>query len=129
MIINIEKTRSKFLKALDFIKGDRVLITSWIEPSPGKSPIFKRVKPIKGSKKERKENYNIEGIIDCIRFNYCYVIIEKKNQIRTSKLEIELKFSMIEFSSKINSNFSKTEFFFKFLVLEGLCWNNDSCLI
>ena len=47
VIINIEKTRSKFLEALDFIKGDRVLITSWIKPSPGKSPIFKRVKSIK----------------------------------------------------------------------------------
>ena len=49
MIINTEKTRSKFLEALDFIKGDKVLITSWIEPSPDKSPIFNRVKPIKGS--------------------------------------------------------------------------------
>ena len=28
VIINTEKTRSKFLEALDFIKGDRVLITS-----------------------------------------------------------------------------------------------------
>ena len=52
VIINIEKTRSKFLEALDFIKGDRVLITSWIESSPGKSPIFKRVKPIKWDKKK-----------------------------------------------------------------------------
>ena len=74
MIINTEKTRSKFLEALDFIKRKRVLITSWIEPSPSKSPNFKRVKPIKGSKK-RKDNYNIEGIIDCIKFNYFYVII------------------------------------------------------
>ena len=78
MIINIEKTRSKFLEALDFIKGDRALITSWIESSPGKSPIFKRVKPIKWGKKERKKNYHIEGIIDCIKFNYCDEIIEKK---------------------------------------------------
>ena len=70
MIINTEKTRSKLLEALDFIKVDKVLITSWIESSPSKSPIFKRVKPIKGRKKERKENYNIEGIINCIRFNY-----------------------------------------------------------
>ena len=54
VIINTEKTRSKFLEALDYMKRDRVLITSWIEPSPGKSPIFTRVKPIKGSKKEKK---------------------------------------------------------------------------
>ena len=54
VIINTEKTRSMFLEALDFIQGDRALITSWIEPSPGKSPIFKRIKPIKGSKKEKK---------------------------------------------------------------------------
>ena len=80
MIINTEKSRSKFLEVFDFIKGDRVLITLWIEPSPCKSPNFKRVKPIKGRKKERKENYNIEGIIDCIRFNYSYVIIEKQNK-------------------------------------------------
>ena len=53
MIINTEKTRSKFLEALDFIKRKRVLITSWIEPSPSKSPNFKRVKPIKGVKKEK----------------------------------------------------------------------------
>ena len=48
VIINTEKTRSKFLEALDFIKGGRVLITSWIEPSPSKSLFFKRIKPIKG---------------------------------------------------------------------------------
>ena len=36
------------------MKGDRVLITLWIVPSTGKSPIFKRVKSIKGSKKEKK---------------------------------------------------------------------------
>ena len=78
VVINIEKTISKFLEALDFIKGDRVLITSWIESSPGKSQIFKRVKPIIWGKKERKENYRIDGIIDCIRFNYCDEIIEKK---------------------------------------------------
>ena len=36
-----------------------------------------RVKLIKGNKKVRKENYNIERIIDWVRFNYCYVIIEK----------------------------------------------------
>ena len=82
VIINTGTVISKFLEALDFFKGYRVLITLWIEPSPGKSPIFKRVKPIKGSKKERKENYNIEGIIDCIRFNYCYVIIKKYKTIR-----------------------------------------------
>ena len=78
VIINLEKTISIFLEALDFIKGERVLITSWIEPSPDKFPIFKRLKIIKGNKR-RKENYNIKGIIDCIRFNYFYVIIEKKN--------------------------------------------------
>ena len=46
--------RSKFLEILDFIKEDRVLITPWIEPSSSKSPIFKRIKSIKGSKKESK---------------------------------------------------------------------------
>ena len=59
VIINTKKTRSKFLEALDFIKGDRVLITLWIEPSPNKSPIFKRFKQIKENKKENKENYKI----------------------------------------------------------------------
>ena len=78
VIINIEKTRSKFLEALDFIKGDRVLITSSIESSPGESPIFKRVNQLNRIKKERKENFRIEGIIDCIRFNYCDEIIEIK---------------------------------------------------
>ena len=78
VIINTEKTRLKFLEALDFIKGYRILIASSIEPSPSKSPIFKRVKATKGSKKERKKIYNIEVIIDCIRFNYCYLIIGKK---------------------------------------------------
>ena len=52
-IIKTEKTISKFLEAF-IIKGDRVLITSWIEPSPGKSLIFKRLKPTKGSKKRKK---------------------------------------------------------------------------
>ena len=41
VIINTEMTRSEFLEALNFNKGDRVLITSWIESSPGKSPIKK----------------------------------------------------------------------------------------
>ena len=61
VIINTEKTRSKFLEALDFIKGDRVLITSWIEPSPGKSRIFKRIKPIKGRKKKEKKTTTLKG--------------------------------------------------------------------
>ena len=47
--------RSNILEALKFFIGDRVLITLWIEPSPDKSPILKRVKTIKGSKKERKK--------------------------------------------------------------------------
>ena len=61
MIIDTEKTRSKFLEVLYFIKGDRVLIASWIEPSPGKSIILKRVKPIKGSKKKEKKTTTLKG--------------------------------------------------------------------
>ena len=77
MWLKYREDEIKVFRSFDFIKGDRVLINSWIEPSPGKSPIFKRLKPIKGSKKERKDNYNIEGIIDFIRCNYCYIIIDK----------------------------------------------------
>ena len=106
--------RSKFLEALDFIKGDRVLKTSWIEPSPGKYPIFKWVKPIK----ERKENYNIEGVIDCIRFNYCDVIIEKINYLdKNSKIGERIKVQHVWIIKQKNSKIWKTEFCLTFVFI------------
>ena len=51
---------------------------------------------LKGVKKKEKKNYNIEGIIDCIRINYCDVNIEKKSD-KNIKIEdrIEVQFDWI----------------------------------
>ena len=64
VIINTENSRKEFLQKIDFELGDSVLLTSWItELSNQKVRLFKKEKPVKGTKGERQEIYKIQGEI------------------------------------------------------------------
>ena len=64
VIINTENSRKEFLQEIDFELEDSVLLTSRITELPNqKMRSFKKEKPVKGTKGERQEIYNIQGEI------------------------------------------------------------------
>ena len=85
VIINIEKSRKNFIQEIDYDVGDSVLITSWLLELPNKRiRSFKREKPLKGTKGERKEIHSIKGTITKKGFYYC--IVEAKEFRVPSKI-------------------------------------------
>ena len=78
VIINTEKPRKSFIQEIDYSVGDSVLITSWLLKLPNKRiRSFKREKPLKGTKRERKEIYCIKGAITKKGLYFCIVEIKE----------------------------------------------------
>ena len=78
VIINTEKSRKNFIQEIDYDVGDSVLITSWLLELPIKRIIsFKREKPLKGIKEERKEIHSIKGTITKKGLYYCIVEVKE----------------------------------------------------
>ena len=64
VIINTEKPRKNFIQEIDPDAGDSASTTPWLLESPNKRiRSFKREKPLKGTKWERKEIHSIKGAI------------------------------------------------------------------
>ena len=64
VIINTEKFSKKFIKEIDYDVGDSALITSRLLELPNKRiRSFKKEKPLKRTKWERKEIHSIKGTI------------------------------------------------------------------
>ena len=66
------------MQEIDFKIGDSVLLTSWITELPNqKIRSFIKEKPVKGTKEERQEIYNIQGMIIKNGLYYCIVEVKR----------------------------------------------------
>ena len=84
-IVNTEKSRKNFIQEIDYDVGDSVLITLWLLELPNKRiRSFKREKPLKGTKGERKKIHSIRGAIN--KKGLYYSIIEVKEFRVPSKI-------------------------------------------
>ena len=51
------------------------MITNWVHQIKPKKPYFKRDKPMKGSKHQRQEGFDIKAIISIVKHQVCYAQI------------------------------------------------------